>query len=214
MRLPSLRRATRRVAPAGKDKRVLSKVPVVSGALGPPASGGVDHGVATRGSLVGLAELLDPGGHGGRGEAVAAGLEVEHTRQGLAIAGPAAAVGNEVLGLGLAGAGAWLGEVVSAADELGIRGAGVVFAEGRVGVGGALGGLLLLVWSWLQDGKTYLDHDEAGAGGISTRVVDVGLVVGDVEALDGGVGSAGESKERNELHCGRGCYYCCGNSSG
>lgn len=48
---------------------------------------------------------------------------------------------------------------------------------------------------------TYLDHNEAGAGGISTRVVDLGLVVGDVEALDGGVGNAGESEEREELHC-------------
>lgn len=49
--------------------------------------------------------------------------------------------------------------------------------------------------------KAHLDHDEASAGVISTRVVDVGLVVGDVEALDGGVGSAGESEEREELHC-------------
>lgn len=48
---------------------------------------------------------------------------------------------------------------------------------------------------------TYFDHNEAGAGGISTRVVDLGLVVGDVEALDGGVGNAGESEEREELHC-------------
>lgn len=141
VRIPSLRRASSRPGPAGKDKRVLPKVPVVTGALGPPAGGGVDHGVATRGSLVCLAEFLDPGGHGGRGEAVAAGLEIEHARQGLAIAGPAAAVGDEVLGLGLAGAGAGLGEVVSAADELGLGGAGVVGAEDGIGVGGALGGL-------------------------------------------------------------------------
>lgn len=147
MRRPSIRRATRGRGPAGKDKGVLPKVPVVTGALGPPASGGVDHGVATLGSLVGLAEFLDPGGHGGRGEAVAAGLEIEHARQGLAIVGPAAAVGDEVLCLGLAGAGAGLGEVVSAADEFGLGGAGVVGAEDGVGVGGALGGLLLLAGS-------------------------------------------------------------------
>lgn len=52
-----------------------------------------------------------------------------------------------------------------------------------------------------MDDVAYLDHNEAGAGGISTRVVDLGLVVGDVEALDGGVGNAGESEEREELHC-------------
>lgn len=56
-------------------------------------------------------------------------------------------------------------------------------------------------WIKKLDDVRYLDHNEAGAGGISTRVVDLGLVVGDVEALDGGVGNSRESEEREELHC-------------
>lgn len=96
--------------------------------------------------MVRVDKVADPGDHGGGGEAVASGavgvvLDVEHAREGLAVAGPAAAVLEEVVGLGGAGGGVGVGEVVAATDEAGGGGAVVVAGEAGVGVGGALGGL-------------------------------------------------------------------------
>ena len=81
--------------------------------------------------MVGVDEVFDPGYHGGMAEAVtgrARGVvfDVEHARQGDAVLGPAAAMGEEVVGLGSAGAGVGVGEMVAAADESGFGGAGVV----------------------------------------------------------------------------------------
>lgn len=52
-------------------------------------------------------------------------------------------------------------------------------------------------------GGTHLDDDEAGTGRVSAGKVDAALVVGDIEALDGSLGSAdeaGEGREDEGLH--------------
>lgn len=118
----------------------------VAGARLPPVGGGVEHGVPARLAAVGVDEVLDPRDHLRVGQAVAGVarrvvLEVEHAGQGDAVVGPAAAVGEEVLGLVGARGAVRVGEVVAAADEAGRGGAGVVLREGGVDVGGALGGL-------------------------------------------------------------------------
>lgn len=67
-----------------------------------------------------------------------------------------------------------LREVVGAADEAGVGRARVVGAEGGIAVGGAFGGF---------------DVDEAEAACVVCGgEVDAGLPVGDVEALDCGLG--------------------------
>ena len=81
---------------------------------------------------------------------------------------------NEVVCLRGARRVAWLREVVGAADEAGGGRARVVGAEGGIAVGGALGGF---------------DVDEAEAACVVCGgEVDGGLPVGDVEALDCGLG--------------------------
>jgi hypothetical protein len=87
--------------------------------------------------MVGVAEVFDPGYGGARREHAGA-LEVQHTGQGDAIAGPAAAVGEEVLRLCGTGAGVQVCKVIATTDETGVCGAGVVAAEGRVDVGQSL----------------------------------------------------------------------------
>lgn len=141
-----------------QNQRVVgTKVTVVTGASLPPVGGGVDHGVAASLAVVGLAEVLDPGSHVGRTEAVAgrAGwvvLQVQHSREGLAIIGPAATVGEEVLGLAGSGAGGGLRKVVTTSDETG-RGCPLVVAgEGLINVAGALSGLVSgLIWGCSLD---------------------------------------------------------------
>jgi len=96
--------------------------------------------------MIGIHEVLDPGDHGRLAEAVAgrAGrviLDVEHAREGAAVGGPAAAVREEEGGLAAAGAGVGVSEVVAAADEAGVGGAGVVGGEAGVDVGSAFRGL-------------------------------------------------------------------------
>lgn len=96
--------------------------------------------------MVGVDEVIDPGHHrrGRQAEAGRAGgvvLDVEHAGEGDAVPGPAAAVGEEVGCLRGAGGGAGVREVVAAADEAGIGGAGVLGGEGGGGVASALGGL-------------------------------------------------------------------------
>ena len=86
-----------------------------------------------------------------------------------------------------------MGKVVGAADEAGAGGAVVVGGEGGIGVGGAFGGLegrgVSRGWGRKvkEDGRvTDLDYHEAGTAAIGAFKVDVGLVVGDVEAADAG----------------------------
>ena len=94
-------------------------------------------------------ETLDPGDHRGGAQPVAGRsrrvvFDVEHAREGDAVRGPAAAVGEEEVRLGRAGAGVRVCEVVAAADEAGGGGARVVRGEGGVDVGGSFGGLVYL----------------------------------------------------------------------
>ena len=143
------------VRPAARDGAGRARVPRqhervgrdegvgIARAAGPPRRVGVQHRVPARAGVVPVAEGLDPRHHGGRGQAparrAALGLEVQHARECDAVAGPAAAVGDEVVRLRGGGGLARVGEVVAAADEAGLGGAGVVGGEGGVGVGRALG---------------------------------------------------------------------------
>lgn len=68
-------------------------------------------------------------------------LHVEHAGQGDAVGAPAAAVGDEVLGLGSTSGDGRAGEVVGTADEAGVCGAVVIGRELGVLVGGSFGGL-------------------------------------------------------------------------
>ena len=68
-------------------------------------------------------------------------LEVQHDRERDAVIGQAAAVREEVVGLLRARRLARVREVIAAADEPGVGGAGVVRVEGRVDVARAFGGL-------------------------------------------------------------------------
>lgn len=144
---PATRDRSDGAGPPGQHERVGRREALgVARALVPPRVVGVDHGVAARLGVVAVREGLDPGHHGRGGEAEAGGLagnglEVDHARQGDAVVGPAAAVGEEVIGLGGAGGGVRVGKVVAAADEAGVGGAGVVGGKLGVGVGGSFGGL-------------------------------------------------------------------------
>lgn len=80
--------------------------------------------------MVLVREAADPSYHLRGGESGAVGdFEVEHAGEGDAVFRPAAAVGDEEGGLGGAGGGAGLGEVVAAADEVGVCGAAVMGRE-------------------------------------------------------------------------------------
>ena len=46
--------------------------------------------------------------------------------------------------------------------------------------------------------ETYLDDDETSTRAVSSSKVDVGLPVGDVKAVDLGLGSAGEGESASE----------------
>jgi hypothetical protein len=170
-------------------------------------------------------EICDPGDHGGGAEAVAGCarrivFDIEHAGEGPAVGGPAAAVGEEEGCLCGAGAGGGVGKVVAAAEEGGAGGAGVVRGERGVDVAGAFGGLwggvLVLAVGVGEGGGWDLDDDEAGTVAVGRGEVDVGLVVGDVEALDradawlkrGGCSACGQEEGKRwsegELHprCG------------
>lgn len=133
--------------PSGQHERVRGRERLgVAGALVPPRVVGVDHGVAARLGVVAVGEGLDPADHGRGRQAEAGGLardrlQVDHARKSDAVVGPAAAVGEEVIGLGGAGGRVRVRKVVAAADEAGGGGAGVVGGELGVGVCGSFGGL-------------------------------------------------------------------------
>lgn len=115
-------------------------------ALAPPIRGGVDHRIPSRLAVVGVDEVLHPAYHRRGAEAVAGRargvvFDVEHAREGAAVGGPAAAVGEEVGRLSGAGGGSRLGEVIAAADEAGGGGTAIVRGEGGVNVVGAFCGL-------------------------------------------------------------------------
>lgn len=107
---------------------------------------GIDHGVHASLGVVGVDEVVDPGYHCRGGETVtgcAGGvvLDVEHTGEGDTILGPAATVGEEVVGLGGSSGGAGVGEMVASTDEAGLGSAGVLGGERGGDEGGAFGGL-------------------------------------------------------------------------
>ena len=104
-------------------------------------------------------------------------FEVDPAGQRDAVVRPLAAVGEEESGLLGAGRLVRVREVVRAGDVVGGAGGGPVAGEDLVDDGGGFGGF--------EDG-------EAGAGEVLGLEVDGGLVVGDVEALNGGGALLGE----------------------
>ena len=129
---------------AGQHERVGADKGVgVARAGRPPRRVGVEQRVPARLGVVPVAEGLDPRHHARRAQAPARGgalgLEVQHAGERDAVVGPAAAVGEEVVGLGGAGGLAGVRKVVAAADEAGVGGARVVCRELGVGVGGPFG---------------------------------------------------------------------------
>ncbi len=163
-------RAHRRGVPGDPQRVVRREAAVVAGALGPPAGGRVDHGVPARAGLVRVQEVADPGDHLALRLAVAGGpvrvpLDVQRAGQRLAVAGPAAAVVDEVVRLGGAGRGVRGGEVVGAADHADVVRAVVLLGEVGVAVVRPLGGL---------------DVGPLDAAVPEVRPGDVALVAGDV----------------------------------
>jgi hypothetical protein len=166
----------------------------VASALAPPIRSAVDHGVTLGLGVVGIREVLDPGDHSRLAEAVAGSsrgvvLNIEHAGKSDSVAGPSTSVGEEVGGLGSTRAAVRVGEVVATTDEAGIRSTNVVAGEGRINVIGSL---------------RSLDNYEAGTGVVGSLEIDIWLVAGDIEALDGGASlkvgraGAGEAQRRGE----------------
>lgn len=83
----------------------------VASAGRPPRGVGVEKGINTRLSVVGVAEVLDPG-YSGAGREYATTLKIEHTGECDAIAGPPTAVSKEVVRLSGAGAGVLITHLV------------------------------------------------------------------------------------------------------
>ncbi len=127
---------------------------------------------------------------------------------------------EEEVGLRGAGAAGGAGEVVAPAFEAGGGGAVVVRGEAGVDVGGAFGGLVGEFWlgilsgvggclDWGETGVgkgmsgwvRYLDDDEAGTAVVCALEVDVALVVGDVETLDGGTLVDGRFRRKRKGQC-------------
>lgn len=85
--------------------------------------------------MIGIDKIADPAHHPAGREAVAsraAGVvfDIQHAGQSDSVAGPAAAVGEEVFCLSCAGAAVGVRKVVAAADKAGVCGAGVVAGKG------------------------------------------------------------------------------------
>lgn len=85
--------------------------------------------------MIGIDKVTDPAHHFAGRETVAccaAGVvfNIQHAGQSDTIAGPAAAVGDEVFCLSCAGAGVGMREVVPTPDEAGVCCADVVIGEG------------------------------------------------------------------------------------
>lgn len=211
-------------SPAGEDKWDGGAESLgVSGAGLPPVRRGVDHGVTAGSGVVTVGESLDPSDHGAGTEPVALGLtggalQVNHTGEGDSIAGPATAIGKEVVALSSSG-GVWVGKVVTTTDEVVAGGTGVLRVEGGRLVGGSLSGLndyiLVLFISPSKEVQTNLDHDESGTTSVGSAEVDIWLVGRDIKTLDlsnksiglgwggGSDGSTSDSSdgEKRELHC-------------
>lgn len=114
----------------------------------PPIRRRINHRPPARLPLIRIRKVPNPLHHTCLAEPIArtarlAGviLDVEHAGEGASICRPAAAVSEEVGGLGAAGGEGGLREVVAAADETGVGRAGVLGGEGGIGVGSSFGGL-------------------------------------------------------------------------
>ena len=128
-------------------------------------------------------------------------LDIEHARQGDAVAAPTPSALKEVIGLGSAGGRIRSGEVVSAADESGVCGTDIVAVKRWVFVICPLGGLFMHRLSLeyriykTTAKQAYLDDHKAGSISVRLLKIDIGLVVGNIETLDGCVCDAAKSSD-------------------
>lgn len=88
---------------------------------------------------------------------------------------------QEVLGLGSAGAGVRVGEVVGTADQASTGSTIIVTGEGGIDVGGTFSRLIqfLLAKTSRQSqvyAEAHLDHDESSTGSVSPSKVNSALV--------------------------------------
>ena len=91
----------------------------------PPIVCRVDHGVSTGPGVICVDEVADPSDHGGVAEPVAGRtrrvvLDVEHAGKCSAVGAPSTSMFEKEVGLRRAGAGIWVGKMISAPDQLGI----------------------------------------------------------------------------------------------
>ena len=97
--------------------------------------------------MVFISEVADEGYHLAFRDAPAfirsVGFEVDHAGQGLAVIGPAASVGNEVIGLSGTRALSWVGEVISTTNQADVIGSVVLLCEVLVGIISAFCGLIM-----------------------------------------------------------------------
>lgn len=144
---PVVRDGAGRRSISSKRKRALvTKAGSVASASVPPVSSGVKNWILRGGSPVRLSKVRDPSNHlavreAVAGRAVGVVLDIKHAGEGNAVARPAAAVLEEVVGLHGTRGDVGTGKVVAAANEAGVGGADVVVAKGRVDEAGAFSGL-------------------------------------------------------------------------
>jgi hypothetical protein len=109
---------------------------------------------------------------------IAAGFEINHAGESLAICGPATAVSEKVICLSCTGTLAGVGEVVCAADQADIVGSIVLLCEIVVGIAGAFCCLrddLAMVRGELSRKEMYFNDRKAGSIGFHFIPVDVTL---------------------------------------
>src|SRR5699024_10080137 len=126
----------------GQEQRCIGGGPVPHHVV-PPVGIGVDDGSASDPVAVPDQEVRDPLPHLLLGQPVVAvqagvALEVDHAGQGAAVGRPAAAVVQEEVDLLVRSSAVGTGEVVAAAHEARLAGAGVLVVEVRAAVGGPL----------------------------------------------------------------------------
>src|SRR5215467_14040387 len=193
------------------ERVVFAEATVVAGAVFPPVGVRVDHrvGMFLVGVLVG--EVLDPRHHLRWSEPVALGavrveLNVEGAGQGQAVAGPAAAVLDEVVSLGFAARVVRDGKVVSPPDHSLEVGTLVLVVEVGISVVSGLGGLCIGevdigrdvlpvdvalvgadVYPWqLEYSRADLHRPAPGRTSIVDRAHGVGGWMGDLLGVDRG----------------------------
>ena len=132
---PTSRDSSRRTTISRQHKRTGSVERSTIASTGrPPIVGRINHGIPTRLAVVCVHEVADPGDHGGVAEPVAGRpgrvvLNVEHARKCSAVGTPSASMFKKEFGLDRARAGAWVSEVVSTTDQLGVGCADVMARE-------------------------------------------------------------------------------------